>query len=425
MIGKNNINLTTLILSSISILLFIIFAFICYLEALIVSIKKDKIQKKISEADANSSLINLKKLLTMNLPLTIPFNILLNILIILLTGTIIAIFTINSNKLLYLIPIYSLSILIFLNFLKLIINFKINPNSDAEHLKSLIILSKLEYIFNPIILLKYKSNNNKYINDSNSTPEFISTEIDLPVEASTEPLDEREVQMIHAVVRLDTTVAREIMIPRVDIKCAPSGITIEKIAKQMTNDSHSRIPIYKEDLDHIIGIVYARDILKIISETPDKASNQVDSLLRPAYFIPESKTLEELLTEFQNQRVQLAIVVDEYGGVSGLVTIEDLLEEIVGEIQDEFDPIEPEILSPSKNEFIIDARTSLEQLNNLLNTSFAGEGFDTVGGLVYSQMGKIPSSGSKINYKGIDIEVISTIGRRLKNLKISLSQINN
>ena len=193
----------------------------------------------------------------------------------------------------------------------------------------------------------------------------------------------------------------------------------------MVNDSHSRIPIYKEDLDHIIGIAYARDILKIISENPNKAENAVDSLLRTAYFIPESKTLEELLTEFQNQRLQLAIVVDEYGGVSGLVTIEDLLEEIVGEIQDEFDTIEPEILFDSSGEFIIDARTSIEQLNALLSTSFEGEGFDTVGGLVYSQMGKIPSSGSKINYKGINIEVISTIGRRLKKLKISLENKSN
>ncbi|MCH2304770.1 MAG: hemolysin family protein [SAR202 cluster bacterium] len=231
--------------------------------------------------------------------------------------------------------------------------------------------------------------------------------------------------MIHAVVRLDTTVAREIMIPRVDIVSSPSGISIKDIATQMVNDSHSRIPIYKEDLDHIIGIAYARDILKIISENPNKAENAVDSLLRTAYFIPESKTLEELLTEFQNQRVQLAIVVDEYGGVSGLVTIEDLLEEIVGEIQDEFDTIEPEILFDSSGEFIIDARTSIEQLNALLSTSFEGEGFDTVGGLVYSQMGKIPSSGSKINYKGINIEVISTIGRRLKKLKISLENKSN
>ena len=295
-----------------------------------------------------------------------------------------------------------------------------NPNIENYPRKSLYILSKLAYLLNPFIIFKHKLSNSKHLNDSNSTPEFISTEIDLPVEASTEPLDEREVQMIHGVVRLDTTVAREIMIPRVDIKCSPLGISIEDIAKQMVTDSHSRIPIYKDDLDHIIGIAYARDILKVISENPNKSENPVDSLLRTAYFIPESKTLEELLTEFQNQRVQLAIVVDEYGGGSGLDTIEDLLEEIVGEIQDEFDTIEPEILSTSKNEFIIDARTSIEQLNNLLNTSFEGEGFDTVGGLVYSQMGKIPSSGSKINYQGINIEVISTIGRRLKNLKISI-----
>jgi len=346
---------------------------------------------------------------------------LLNLLLILLIGSVIAIYAINTNELLYLIPIYSMILFVFFISIKIITTFVINSNPENDHRKSLYILSKLAYIFNPIIILKQKLNNNsKYLNDNNSNPEFISTEIDLPVEASNEPLDEREVKMIHGVVRLDTTVAREIMIPRVDIKSSPSGITISDIAIQMVNDSHSRIPIYKDDLDHIIGIAYARDILKIISKDQNKSKTSIDTLLRPAYFIPESKTLEELLTEFQNQRVQLAIVVDEYGGVSGLVTIEDLLEEIVGEIQDEFDPVEPEILSTSKNEFIIDARTSIEQLNTLLKTSFEGEGFDTVGGLVYSQMGKIPSSGSKISYSGINIEVISTIGRRLKNLKISI-----
>ena len=146
----------------------------------------------------------------------------------------------------------------------------------------------------------------------------------------------------------------------------------------------------------------------------------VDTLIRPALFIPEYKNLEELLNEFQNKRVHVAIVVDEYGGVSGLVTIEDLLEEIVGEIQDEFELGEPD-MEPvvGVDEFMIDARVGLEQLNELLGVAIEGDGFDTVGGFVYQKLGKIPSPGDTVVYDGLRIEVVSTVGRRLKRLRVT------
>ena len=142
-------------------------------------------------------------------------------------------------------------------------------------------------------------------------------------------------------------------------------------------------------------------------------------MVRPVLFIPESKTLEELLTEFQDRRVHMAIVVDEYGGVAGLVTIEDLLEEIVGEINDEFDVDEPEVQPIGVNEFLMDARVSLEQLQELLQVVVEGNGFDTVGGLVYQILGRIPATGDSVEYDGVRIEVRSTVGRRLKRLHVS------
>ena len=145
----------------------------------------------------------------------------------------------------------------------------------------------------------------------------------------------------------------------------------------------------------------------------------MESILRPPLFIPESKSLEDLLSEFQNRRVHMAIVVDEYGGVSGLVTIEDLLEEIVGEILDEFDEGEPEIISLSDTEYMMDARTSIDDLNELLGLVVEGDGFDTLGGFVYQRLGKIPNPGDSMNYDGLKIEVISTTGRRLKRLKVT------
>ena len=141
-------------------------------------------------------------------------------------------------------------------------------------------------------------------------------------------------------------------------------------------------------------------------------------VIRPALFIPESKTLEELLNEFQERRIHIAMVIDEYGGVSGMVTIEDLLEEIVGEIQDEFDVGGSEVQAVNENEFMMDARVSLDELNERFNVAVEGDGFDTIGGFVYQRLGKIPSSGDRVEYDGLMIEVVSTVGRRLKRLRV-------
>ena len=186
----------------------------------------------------------------------------------------------------------------------------------------------------------------------------------------------------------------------------------------MVRGGHSRIPIFSGDMDHIEGVAYARDILQALVHKSQSSDVLVDSLIRPALFIPESKTLEELLHEFQNKRVHVAIVVDEYGGVTGLVTIEDLLEEIVGEIQDEFELWEPEVRKTGLNELTMDAGVGLDRLNELLNIDLQGDGFDTIGGFVYHSLGKIPSPGETVSHDGVRIEVISTIGRRLKTLKV-------
>ena len=225
--------------------------------------------------------------------------------------------------------------------------------------------------------------------------------------------------MIRAVVRLDETVAREVMVPRVDIVAVDIEAPISTLAERMVESGHSRVPVYRGDLDHIAGIAYARDVLNRTTEGCDPSSTAVSEMLRPAIFTPESKTLEELLSEFQQRRVHMAIVVDEYGGVSGIVTIEDLLEEIVGEIQDEFDDAEPPVVALGDDEYLVEAGVGVDQLNDLMNVSVEADGFDTLGGLVYQQQGRIPSTGDAVEYDGLRIEVVSTTGRRLKRLKVA------
>jgi CBS domain containing-hemolysin-like protein len=249
----------------------------------------------------------------------------------------------------------------------------------------------------------------------------LAIDVELGVPPDGEPLDEHEVRMIRGVVELDSTVAREIMVPRVDIEAVESGTPIHELAEQMVAGGHSRIPIYEVDLDHIKGVAHARDILQYLINHDKNGGLSAGNVTRPALFIPESKSLEELLDEFQAERVHLAVVIDEYGGVSGIVTIEDLLEEIVGEIQDEFDANEEvtDIKDIGNNQYLIDARMSIDQLNEDLEVSVESNGFDTVGGYIFDRLGKIPVVGDTVAYDGMRIEVLSTAGRRLKTLRIT------
>ena len=252
-----------------------------------------------------------------------------------------------------------------------------------------------------------------------SQADALAADLNMAVDNEGEPLEEFEVRMIRGVVELDTTIAREIMVPRVDVEAVEIGTPISDVVDRMIESGHSRLPVYRESLDNVEGLVYARDLLKILNDPVDDSTMLTKEMLREPLFIPETKTLEELLTEFQQTRVHIAIVIDEYGGAEGIVTIEDLLEEIVGEIQDEFDYGEPEIEKVADNEYIMDARASLDDLRDRLDVVVEADGFDTVGGLVYQRLGKIPTIGEKVTHDGLTIEVVSTVGRRLKMLKVT------
>ena len=233
-----------------------------------------------------------------------------------------------------------------------------------------------------------------------------------------EPLEEHEVRMIRGVFQLDKTVAREIMVPRVDMTSANITTSLEEVADLMLQAGHSKIPVYRDELDRIEGIAHSLDILRFISDSGNSLSVDLAQCLRPVLYVPESKTLEDLLTAFQEKRMQMAIVIDEYGGVSGLVTVEDLVEEIVGEIHDEFDRGEPEIREISDSEYSMNAGMDIDDLTETIGVSFEGDGFDTIGGFVLHQLGKIPSAGDSVEYNGLSIEVVSTTGRRIKSLRI-------
>ena len=188
----------------------------------------------------------------------------------------------------------------------------------------------------------------------------------------------------------------------------------------MTERGYSRVPVYRENIDDIVGIVYAKDLLRAIANGGrDRA---LIDLLREPYFIPESKRLDELLTEMQSRRTHMAIVVDEYGGTAGLVTIEDLLEEIVGEIEDEYDIARPPMEVISEDEVVLDAGTSTDVLRELFGYSVESEDFDTVGGFVIHQLGRLPGVGDEVAVDGLTMRVLSMSGRRVRRLRIARQQ---
>jgi CBS domain containing-hemolysin-like protein len=258
------------------------------------------------------------------------------------------------------------------------------------------------------------------ISTAEENPSDISenSNIAMQMDDEGEPLEEHEVRMIRGVFQLDKTVVREIMIPRVDMIVADISTPINDVVDIMIREGHSKIPIYRNETDQIEGIAHSMDILGQIKSAESNNNSELKEFLRPVLFIPESKTLEFLLTDFQDKRMQMAIVIDEYGGVSGLVTVEDLVEEIVGELHDEFDTRDLGIREVEKNEFYMDASIAIDDIALSIGVSFEGEGFDTIGGFVLHELGKIPSPGDNFSYNNLSIEVISTVGRRLREIKI-------
>jgi len=228
-------------------------------------------------------------------------------------------------------------------------------------------------------------------------------------------LEAEEEQMIHAVIELGDQRIHEVMVPRIDMIAMAADTPLQTVIDTVIDEGHSRIPVYEETIDEIVGILYAKDLLPFLKPS-NGARPTLRSMLRTPVFVPESMSVDDLLHEFQRRKVHIAIVLDEYGGTAGLVTIEDLLEEIVGEIQDEYDTEEPLIVRLSDDEARIDGRTDVDDLGELFDTDLGledGDEYDTVGGLIYHRIGGIPKPGDEVVVDGLRLTVESTDGRRV------------
>lgn len=239
-------------------------------------------------------------------------------------------------------------------------------------------------------------------------------------------LDDDALRMIEGVLQVSEMKVRDVMIPRPQMIMVKHDMTPEQALPVIIESTHSRFPVIGEDRDEVIGILLAKDLLPY-RVGQDPTTVQIRDLVRPAVFIPESKRLDVLLNEFRLNRNHMAIVVDEYGGIAGLVTIEDVLEQIVGEIEDEYDIIseEPNIRPLSDTEFVVKALTSIEEFNDYFHTNYSDEDFDTIGGLILQRFSHLPKRGESIEFDAFLVTVLNASNRGIQLLQFEQMQNDN
>ncbi len=250
------------------------------------------------------------------------------------------------------------------------------------------------------------------------TPEEIQMLVRMGEEQGVLEKDERD--MIHSIIAFGDTVVREVMVPRVDMVSVEADAPVEELLEIVRRHGHSRIPVYDDNFDNIVGLVHVKDLLS--GSRDGRLIGTVRDFTRPAYFVPETKRLDELFREMRRKKVHMAIAVDEYGGTAGLVTIEDLLEEIVGPIQDEYDKEEPPIKKLNDRVALVDGAVHLEEVNAALDIALPAGEVDSVGGFVTSLLGHVPAQGERVAYDGVELTVERVDGHRIAQVRITKAE---
>lgn len=278
------------------------------------------------------------------------------------------------------------------------------------------VMNAVMWLFKPLVslLIRFSQiisalfNSNSLVNTV--TEEEIMTLVDAGHTGGA--IEDEEKEMIYSVLQLSETYVREMMTPRIDIKAVGVHHSLEDAMDVFINTGLSRIPVYEDSIDNVRGLLYAKDMLP---RWKQDQSTTISAVMRPAYFVPETKSADELLKELQQRKVHMAIVVDEYGGTAGLVTIEDIIEEIIGDIQDEYDLYEEdEYEQTGENEYIVDAGIDLDDFNDLLDLNLPTEDSDTLGGFIYTHFGRVPEVDEEIDSEKLYLRVMSVDGRRIR-----------
>jgi CBS domain containing-hemolysin-like protein len=240
------------------------------------------------------------------------------------------------------------------------------------------------------------------------------------VASEEDQIEEGEKELILSIFEFGDTIVREVMVPRPDIVAIEGDKTLRDVQALVLEHGYSRIPVYQDELDNVLGLVYAKDVLKAIHQ--GKQDMPLADVVREAHFVPESKKVADLLREMQQEKSHIAMVTDEYGSVSGLVTLEDLLEELVGEIEDEYDRAEPEMVDLGEGRYRVDGRASIDDVNELLDVELPHDGWDSVGGLMLGLMGSIPEEGEEVGFQNITFKAEKVTRRRVAMVLITRTE---
>lgn len=261
-------------------------------------------------------------------------------------------------------------------------------------------------------LFKFAKKKDEDYHSSNAAKSDKGSDLD---SAAEESFIEEKNDMIKGIEDLSETSVKEVMIPRIDVDFISIDTPEDELLSKIAESGHARFPVYSESIDNVVGILYVKDILKAFS---NKEAIDLQKIIRKAYFVPETKKIDGLLREFKRRHQHIAVAIDEYGGVSGIVCMEDIIEEIVGDIQDEFDNEREDIVSLGTNCWLCDARVDLDDLNETLQTSFPTDDFDTLGGFVLDLFGRIPVKYEKIEYENFEFIVQDMEGHRVNLIKV-------
>jgi CBS domain containing-hemolysin-like protein len=234
-------------------------------------------------------------------------------------------------------------------------------------------------------------------------------------------LEKGEREMIYSIFRFSETMAKEIMVPRMDVLALDVNTTISEARREFIKAGHSRVPVYEDTIDNVVGLLYAKDLLAVVDGSDTIAAQR--RLLRQAYFVPEAKKVDELLAEMQSRGVHMVLVVDEYGGVAGVVTLEDIVEEIIGEIRDEYDQGEENLYEQiDENTYLILGRATIDEFNLITDGALSDEYADTLGGFIYGQLGRVPQPGEAVTTDDFEFTVEQVVARRI--IKVRVCRLN-
>lgn len=321
----------------------------------------------------------------------------------------------STNTQSFLLLLLTIAIVLWLS--EFLVERRVRQEPEAWMLRLAPIARFLALILSPILALPIaisKRTNGDEPKSVRVTEDEIKTLLDTGEKEGVLEQDER--QMIFSIFQFGDTLAREIMVPRIDIFALDVNTPINEAAEAVLKSGYSRVPVYEEKIDNILGLLYTKDMLKVWLEGSQYKS--LRDLLRPANFIPESKKVDDLLSEMQDEHIHIAIVADEYGGVAGLVTLEDIVEEIVGEIRDEYDQGEEALFQKlSDNEYLFHGRIDLDDVNDMLGISLDTKEADTLGGYIYNHLGRVPKTNERVLVDGLSLQIEQITGRRIRRVR--------